>query len=77
MFSIYRGILYAQSLGWKIKKLPSSLLYLLCGAKKNYMSHKWQLPFGILKTCKFMLIESSALGESEGWHFNRPALLPQ
>lgn len=77
MFFINRGILYAQSPRWKIKKLPNSLLYLLCGAKKNYMTHKWQLPFGILKTCKFILIESSALGESEGRHFNRPDLLPQ
>lgn len=61
----------------RLKNSQGSLLYLLCGAKKNCMTHKWQLPFGILKMCKFILIESSALGESEGWRFNRPDLLPQ
>lgn len=44
-----------------LKNSPSSLLYLFHGAKKNHMSHKWQLPLGLPKPCKFIVMESPVL----------------
>ncbi|XP_077726193.1 uncharacterized protein LOC144296822 [Canis aureus] len=32
-----------------LKNSPGSLFYLFHGAKKNHMSHKWQLPLGLPK----------------------------
>lgn len=49
MFSANSGILYALSPGWWIEELPELVSLPILGTKKTHVSHKWQLPFGILK----------------------------